>query len=508
MTKATPMRRVYTMTAALAVMLFLAAGYAYAEESMTDSEITEAVTSELVLDPAVYADMIEVRTNTGIVTMEGSVASILEKRRAETLAGTVRGVRGIVNRITVDAPEIPDDTLGMNVRRAIIMDPALESLQLTVTAEDGTVALEGSVQSHRERMLAEKTTAGVRGVTEIDNAITVRHTTDRPDSEIRSEIERSMQWNAWVDEHLIDVAVDEGYVTLSGTVGSMAEKNEATRLAWVPGVETVDNLGLEVDPDFLSEHQREQRYAEIPDSEIEEAVFASCLYDPRVNALLIDIESEDGSVTLDGTVADLRTRRTAAMNARNVTGVREVENLIEVRPETRPAEEVREDLEYALARDPYVDRNQIDITVEEGLVYLDGTVDTRYEKARADDIASRQSGVTEVVNRLVADVPDIVVDQPYAHDWYLYDFSWYDPSTVNADPDLTDNRIEQNIEERLFWSPFIDSGDITVEVSGGVATLTGTVDTWRQSEEAVRNALLGGADAVEDRLVVAYGAGY
>ena len=508
MTKVKKVRDQFAATAAMTLILLLAAGYAHAEETMTDVEITEAVKSELVLDPAVYADMIEVRTNTGIVTLEGSTASILEKRRAEMLTGTVRGVRGIINRITVDAPEIAADTLGMNVRRAIIWDPALEELQISVTAEGGTVTLEGSVQSYQEKTLAEKAAAGVRGVTEIVNEITVRPVADRPDGEIAREIERSMEWNVWLDEYLIDISVDDGNVTLSGTVGSLAEKNEATRLAWVQGVDMVDNLDLEVDPDFLADHQREQRYADIPDSEIEDAVFASCLYDPRVNALLIDIDAEDGRVTLEGTVEELRTRRIAAMNARNVIGVREVENLIEVRPEIRPDQEIREDLEYALALDPYMETFQIDITVEDGLVYLDGIVDTRYQKARADDIASRQPGVTEVVNRLSADAPDIVVQQPYAGDWYLYDFSWYDPSTVNADPDLTDTQIEQRIEERLFWSPFIDGGGISVEVSGGVATLTGTVDTWRQSEEAVRNALRGGATAVENRLIVAYGAGY
>ncbi|MFO8184807.1 MAG: BON domain-containing protein [Candidatus Aegiribacteria sp.] len=508
MIKALQMRRESVATAAMILMLLLAAGYAYAEESMTDREVTEAVTTELVLDPAVYADMIEVRTNTGIVTIEGSVTSILEKRRAETLAGTVRGVRGIINRITVDAPEIADDTLGMNVRRAIIWDPALEDLEISVTAEDGTVTLEGSVQSYQERRLAEKAAAGVRGVTDINNGITVSPVADRPDSEIVREIERSMYWNAWLDEYLIDVSIDDGNVTLSGTVGSLAEKNEATRLAWVTGVETVDNFDLEVDPDYRTDHRREERYTELPDSEIEDAVFASYLYDPRVNALLIDIKAEDGMVTLEGTVQDLRTRRTAALNARNVTGVREVENLIRVRPEIRPDREIRDDLAYALAQDPYVEKFQIDITVEDGLVYLDGSVDTHYEKARADDIASRQPGVTEVVNRLTADAPDVIVQQPYARDWYLYDFSWYDPSTVNAEPDLTDTQIEQRIEERLFWSPFIDGGDISVEVNGGVATLTGTVDTWSQREEVVQNALRGGASAVKDRLIVAYGAGY
>ncbi len=66
----------------------------------------------------------------------------------------------------------------------------------------------------------------------------------------------------------------------------------------------------------------------------------------------------------------------------------------------------------------------------------------------------------------------------------------------------TDQRIENDIESQLFWSWFVDSDDISVEVEEGVATLTGTADSWHEVQAAVSNAFEGGARKVKSRLQV------
>jgi len=45
---------------------------------------------------------------------------------------------------------------------------------------------------------------------------------------------------------------------------------------------------------------------------------------------------------------------------------------------------------------------------------------------------------------------------------------------------LSDERIKKNIENAFFWSPFVHSNEIKVSVTEGMATLTGTVETWNR----------------------------
>lgn len=70
---------------------------------------------------------------------------------------------------------------------------------------------------------------------------------------------------------------------------------------------------------------------------------------------------------------------------------------------------------------------------------------------------------------------------------------------------MSDNQIKENIESELWWSPFVNESDVTVEVDQGVAKLTGVVDSWQERDAAIENAREGGAESVIDYLVVENG---
>ena len=95
-------------------------------------------------------------------------------------------------------------------------------------------------------------------------------------------------------------------------------------------------------------------------------------------------------------------------------------------------------------------------------------------------------------------------DWPY---YNQYNQVPYDDSEIFwSQPYLSDEQIKRNIEDRFFWSPFVDRNDIKVTVDGGVATLTGTVGTWIGWGEADKDAHKGGATAVLNRVTVKKGA--
>jgi len=67
---------------------------------------------------------------------------------------------------------------------------------------------------------------------------------------------------------------------------------------------------------------------------------------------------------------------------------------------TRSDERIKDDVNDRLTDDYALDASEIDVQVNNGEVTLSGTVDSRYEKRRAEDVAESVSGVKNVENRL------------------------------------------------------------------------------------------------------------
>jgi osmotically-inducible protein OsmY len=349
--------------------------------------------------------------------------------------------------------------------------------------------------------LCEKVAKGVRGVLDLNNNISIDYSRQRSDGELEMEIRQVLRWDNLVDHALIDVEVNDGTVSLSGTVGSAAEKRLAHSDAWVMGVKSVDDSGLQVARWARNEDLRQNKYVARSVEEIEEAIQDALLYDPRVLAANVTPEVVGSTVTLRGAVDNLKAKRAAEQVARNTVGVRYVTNRLKVRPGASFSDEqLEQDIQNAILRNPYVDRFEIAVRVENGIAFLSGSVDSYFEKSKADDIASSVRGVVAVRNNLDVDEMGPLAYEPYVDDDYIYGYDWFDYS-----PGRTfkpDKEIREDIRSELWWSPFVDSEDVTVEVEDGVATLTGSVDSWSEWGAATENAYEGGAVWVDNDLQV------
>lgn len=446
-----------------------------ATQDIADIQINLAVEGSLFNNENVPADQIDTSTIDGIVTLKGNVPNLLAKSQAVRQAQMVKGVRAVVDRIEVRPRRITDIDLSKDVSRALLIDPATDSYDIRVTAAEGIVTLSGTVDSWAERQLAGTVAKGVRGVKGVTNDIQVKAPgTIRVDAEIEAEIERRFDNDVWFTGTRLDAEVEEGVVTLSGDVGSALQKSRAEVRAHIMGVKSVRN---DINVDWrLRKNLRRTDYANKTDEEITQAVKNALLYDPRVWSFHPHVSVSNGLVTLTGLVDNLKAKRAAERDAKYTVGVKRVKNYLKVRPKDLPSDEhIGDRVRSALAIDPLVDRDDISTVVRNGTVYLYGTVDNYSEKWRADDIASRVSGVTAVMNRLV--VQDTLIG---AQDW----------------------EIKTDIEDELWWSPFVDEEQVQVSVKDGVATLTGTVESWWERERATENAFEGGARHVRNNLLV------
>lgn len=489
-------------------IVFSTAAYGVANQ-IGDRAITDAVETQILLDQAVRLNDIDVTTTDGVVTLSGNVDNLLAEERAVRIAETVRGVRSVVDRLVV-APAVfrSDQAILEDVRDALFENPATESFDFDPAVEDGKVILKGTVSSWVEADIAQRIVRGIRGVTGVDNRITWEYESERPDFEIASEVEERLKWDVLINDGFISVRADDGVVELRGTVGSAAERSRAITKAWVTGVEDVDASDLRVDPDFRDKDVRSTPRPTVSDEEIRDAVKDALLYDPRVLSFKIGVDVDHGVVTLRGKVDNLRASRAASEDARNTVGVITVRNRVRIRTEAPVDDAIIESrVRDALRRDPYLEPYEVTVNARNGVVDLYGTVDSYFEKGQADDVASDVIGVIAVDNNLVVDHDFIpYAYDPYVDDWYLHDYRWYDYSGDNQ-PYRSDYQILRDIEDQLWWSPFVDADEVTVTVDNGVATLTGTVDSWAERRAARKNAYDGGALWVENELEIDYDTG-
>ncbi len=501
-------RKSFTALAA-AVCLGCASATSWAapedKKKMTDQDIDNAVEHTLLTDSALLNNQLDASVSEGIVTLSGKADHLMARERAVKLAETIRGVRGVVNTITLEMPSRTDDELRKDVEAALLYDAATDSYELTPAVQDGVVTLSGTVQSYREEQLALHVAKGVTGVKEVKDNITLKPRIDRPDAEIAAHIKRAIAIDVWLDPNFITSEVKDGVVTLTGAVGSTAQRTRAMMLASTSGAKSINVDGLKVEPWAKGRDQRERTILIKGDPQIKDAVKDALLYDPRVNSFNPTVEVKNGVVTLTGTVDNLKAKRAAEQDAKNTVGVWRVKNLLKVRPAKPLADDkVAQNVKSALLRDPIVDSYKIDAKAKNGVVTLTGTVDSFFEKSEAEDVAARANGVTDVRNSLTVSYPAYpyyaLGYDPY---WDYYPPYYYHRSPYASTwPYTSDAEMKDDIEEQMVWSPWVDFDDIAVKVENGVATLTGAADSWLEYNKATENAYEGGARQVYNNIKV------
>lgn len=475
-----------------------------------DKAITQAIDDEYLIDTSVPFNDIDVTTVDGIVSLEGIVDNLLAKKRAALIAETVRGVRSISNRLVVKPSNdlLPSD-LENQISDALLYDDVTERYEIKTTVDSkGTVTLQGTVDSWKEKQFAAEVVSGVEGVTARKNELEVDHKSERSDAEIRAEIVRGLEWNTLVDDSLINVRVKKGEVTLSGLVGSLAEKRQAIGNAWVRGTEYVDSSELNVERWARDEDLREDKFAFKHDTGIVDALNDAFRHDPRVDDDRISATSQRGIVNLRGTVNTLRAKEAAETIANHTVGVISVNNYIKVRPETQYSDRFVEKLgRMKFQNSPWVEEDDVHISLSNGVARLSGTVDSIFEKAYAETLAQQVTGIKSIKNLItVADTQSVVVYDPYIWSYYPYPWSYYNsPRPIKAEifgATKSDTETAKKIVRQLYWSPFIDHEDVTVVVENGIATLTGVVESRKEKDAAFENALEGGALVVKNLLQV------
>jgi osmotically-inducible protein OsmY len=210
------------------------------------------------------------------------------------------------------------------------------------------------------------------------------------------------------------------------------------------------------------------------DSQLQHDVLEELEWRPSIDASRIGVAAANGVVTLTGSVPQYADKMEAERIAKSVAGVKAVADDIDVRlagtiNDTAIATAALSALKWHI----WIPNEKIKVTVRDGWITLEGTVDWQYQREAASEAVCHLQGVKGVTNEIAI--------------------------TVKPQP----NDIRERIEAAFKRSAEVDARHVQVEARDNRVVLIGNVSNSAEREEAERVAWAApGVTAVENRLTV------
>jgi len=224
-----------------------------------------------------------------------------------------------------------DLQLQKDVMDELKRDPMIAASEIGVAVKNGVVTLSGYVDSCLKRSAAERAAKRVKEVIAVaeDIALRLDSTVYRDDTAIAEAALSVFKWNNNVPEDLITLKVDEGRITLEGTVDWQYQKNAAENaVKYIAGVKGIQNnirvkLGVETAVVERNIRQALKRNADL-------------------NADHIKVQAFGSKVILSGKTSSWSNRQEAERAAWSSPGVTDVEDKLVICPLTYSGQHVNE----------------------------------------------------------------------------------------------------------------------------------------------------------------------
>ena len=198
---------------------------------------------------------VRIESTDGTVTLHGEVADVAAKKLALGLAGEVRGVRSVVDRLRVEpgerrgdgavrdsaarllleAPELKSCSFNMktNEKRVVLRRVGQEATgDIEISVTDGVIVLEGHVISQSHLRFAGALAWWTPGRRDVINALEVRFAYEDRDDEVVEVMRLVLEADPQLDADSIRAACRDKVVTLDGSVPTEQQKRRAELDAW------------------------------------------------------------------------------------------------------------------------------------------------------------------------------------------------------------------------------------------------------------------------------------
>lgn len=213
-----------------------------------------------------------------------------------------------------------DEEILADVAHQLDWDDRIESKDISIKVMNGNVDLEGKVPTMTGKSAAYEDAEQVDGVASVTNNLEVQMPSTKTfpnDSTLQKNVETALNFKSDVEAYKIDVTVDNGWVTLEGTVDAFWEKisaeEEALEIHGVLGVS--NNIAVVPTEDYV-------------DEAIAEDIVDALERNVNVTADDIDVSVENGTAILKGFVKTVSAKKAAHETALYTPGVTDVDNQI------------------------------------------------------------------------------------------------------------------------------------------------------------------------------------
>ena len=206
------------------------------------------------------------------------------------------------------------------------------------------------------------------------------------DQSLKQTVVDELAWDPRVNEAHIGVTARGGVVTLTGHVGSYAEKHAAEQaVGRVSGVKAIADE-LEIRYLYAVGHG---------DEDIAKQALNVLSWDLAVPKEKVKVKIDKGWVTLSGDVDWYYQKNAAESDVRKLLGVMGVSNQIVIKPSVQ-ASDVQKKIKAAFERNADVEAAKIVVATDGSKVTLSGQVDSYYQRTLAENTAWSAPGVTHV----------------------------------------------------------------------------------------------------------------
>ena len=195
------------------------------------------------------------------------------------------------------------------------------------------------------------------------------------------------------------------------------------------------------------------------DRDLKQRILRELKWDSRISWASINVEVTDGVVTLVGIVPSYVQKIAAQEAAHRIAGVLDVANDIEVKPVdrfVRTDSEIAGAVRNALEWDAMVPNEQIQSTVSDGWVTLEGLVDYWRERTDAERAIKRLAGVVGVNNKIT--IRQQVVNE---------------------------RQLREQIEFALERRADREAERLRIELNDGAVDLWGRVHSWQEKRAVI-----------------------
>jgi hyperosmotically inducible protein len=215
-----------------------------------------------------------------------------------------------------------DNDIKHAVLRELAWDTRVEVSEVGVEVGEGIVTLSVTVSSYGKKLAAQEAAHRVACVHDVVNAIEVKAlgAKARSDVDLAQMVRHILEWDVLVPDEGITSTVDNGWVTLDGTVEVWAQRDEAERaVQHLAGVQGVTNHITVAAPPVDSQDIR---------LAIQDALWRRATRETNH----IEIKVEGGQVTLSGRVQSPQEKRAILGTISHALGVSAIEDQLRIEP--------------------------------------------------------------------------------------------------------------------------------------------------------------------------------